>query len=115
MRDRSEQVEGVRDTTRRPTESTNLDQWGFKSQGQQPGNMQELDLDPLNILANRLFGVNIVPLVERGVSQSLFAAIGSPSQLLGLPGSASVCLDLLYLEAPGWGGTQGDSSEKKRG
>jgi hypothetical protein len=52
VRDRSERVRGTEDTTRRPTESTNLGAWG--SQSHQPGSTQELDLERCSLVFLRV-------------------------------------------------------------
>ena len=51
--DRTEQLGGVKDTTRRPTESTNLGPWGSEKLRYQPGNMQELEQVPYMSLGDQ--------------------------------------------------------------
>lgn len=88
--DRSKQDRGVKDTTWKPTESIALNHKGSQSLVHQPGNMQELELDPLHICSKCPAWCSYGSPNKWNQTVS-FPGIGStPLPLLGLPGWASV-------------------------
>jgi hypothetical protein len=79
--DRIEPARGVKDTTRRPTESTNLAHGGSQRLNHQPKSIQGLDLEPLNICSRckAWSSCGSPNNWSRGLSLTLLPAIGSPS------------------------------------
>ena len=61
VRERIKAAGGVKDTTRRPTESTNLDPWEL-TENHQPKSTQGLDLGPLHTWSRCVFGLHVGPL-----------------------------------------------------
>ena len=57
--DRTEQARGVKDTTRRPTESTNLGPWGLTEPG--PPTSRSWTYTPYTSAANLQLGVHVLP------------------------------------------------------
>ena len=64
-RDRSDQVGGVKTTTRKPTDQLTLEHGGSQSLGHQPGSMQELGLYVLHICSKCADWSNVSSLKSR--------------------------------------------------
>jgi len=109
VRNRTEQVWGIKCNTRRHPESTNLGPRGLTDLDHQPGSRQELELEPYTFVANVKLGLQVGPLTSRE-GLSLFPATGFPSPYLDWlvgPQWEMMCLVLLGRDDQGLGGTQG--------
>jgi hypothetical protein len=110
VRNRIEQAGEVKDIIRRPTESPDLGPWGSQNLGHQPKSTHGLDLGPHTFVANVQFGLHVCPLTRGAGTVSISVLshwIPFPHMdcLVG-PQWKKMCLVLLGLDVPGWGGIQ---------